>query len=204
MPLLRFVQTSVVKTLILVFPVLIAVTSQAAVVKRDSALVDAPSPRAIEIGSVSIGSEVEFKQRKGLWAEICTGDVCGWLRITAVDLKNQQGPTQTNLASLKSGREGVGNAVSSTGVRGLDAESIDVGNPDYEAFAALEGFRVSITDADAFARQGMLQPRSLAMLARPAKSSLDSRAEPRDAPAGDRTVLKKKKKKRKQASDDDW
>lgn len=203
--MLRFVQTSVLKTLITVFPILIAVTTQAAVIKRDSALLDAPSPRASEIGSVSIGSEVDFKQRKGLWAEICAGNVCGWLRITAVDLKNQQGPTQTNLASLKSGREGVGNAVSSTGVRGLDAESIDVGNPDYEAFAALEGFRVSITDADAFAQQGMLERRSLAMLAEPAaESPLDSRAELRNAPAGDRAVVKKKKNKRKQASDDDW
>lgn len=179
--------------------------ASSALIKADSGLVDAPSARAAEIGSVVAGDEVTFKQRKGLWAEVCKETLCGWLRITKVELKNRAGATKTNLATLKSGRAGAGNAVSSTGVRGLDAESIDVGNPDYEALAMLEAYRVTTSEVDAFVRQGMLENRNLAMLDSPAEAAPGSRDSRSVAPRGGAVAKPKKQKdKRKEASDDDW
>lgn len=189
------------------FLVLLVVASfpaKAALIKRDSPLVEAPSHRAVEVGVVAAGDEVEYKQRKGLWVEVCAREVCGWLRITSVELKDKQGATKTNLADLKSGREGVGNAVSSTGVRGLDAEAIEVGRPDYTALAVLEGYRVSVADAEAFARQGLLGTRSMAMLISSADSAQVADARRDASPRLEKNVNKKKKSKRKEASDDDW
>lgn len=181
-----------------------SVSTHAALIKRDSPLLESPSHRSAVVGSVVVGVEVDYRQRKGLWAEVCARDLCGWLRITAVELNDRKGATKTNLASLKSGREGVGNTVSSTGVRGLDAEAIELGRPDYGALAVLEGYRVSVGDADAFARQGLLGTRSMVMLVSSADSAqvADSR---RGGSSGiERNVSKKKNNKRKEASDDDW
>jgi len=189
---------------LLVLFVVTSVSTQAALIKRDSPLLKGPSHRSAEVGSVVVGVEVDYRQRKGLWAEVCARDLCGWLRITAVELSDRQGATKTNLASLKSGREGVGNTVSSTGVRGLDAEAIELGRPDYGALAVLEGYRVSMAEADAFARQGLLGTRSMLMLVSSADSS--QVADPRRGASSplERSVTKKQKNKRKEASDDDW
>jgi hypothetical protein len=189
---------------LLVLFLLASVSAHAALIKRDSPLLEAPSVRSAEVGSVVVGVDVEYKQRKGLWAEVCARDLCGWLRITAVELNDRQGATKTNLANLKSGREGVGNAVSSTGVRGLDAEAIELGRPDYGALAVLEGYRVSVADADAFAQQGLLATRSMVMLVSSADSARVTDARRGASPQLKRNVNKKKKNKRKEASDDDW
>ena len=109
--------------------------------------------------------------RKGLWSEVCHADACGWLRITAIS-RDSGAATTNNLVSCTENWEGrCGNAVSSTGVRGLDAEAIKVDQPDYEALAALKQWQVTPDQADKFADEGLLEDRSLAALAQPADDS---------------------------------
>ena len=174
---------------------------------RDSAmLMSAPSARSEGVASVPKGAEISIQARKGLWAEICYQEVCGWLRVTAVsrDAANNSSST-TSLAALKSGREGAGNAVSSTGVRGLDAESIAVDQPDYAALAALKTRRVTGTESAEFAADLSLETRTFALLSAPEPqverdgAAVSGQEDP--APLQEDTRGSKKKRR---ASDDDW
>ena len=92
-----------------------------------------PTQRSVAVATVPKHGQIKIMSRKGLWSEVCHADACGWLRITAISRDSGAATTKTSLAALKTGREGAGNAVSSTGVRGLDAEAIKVDQPDHEA-----------------------------------------------------------------------
>ena len=174
---------------------------------RDSAtLMSAPSARSDGLVSVPKGAEISLQARKGLWAEVCYQEVCGWLRVTSIsrDAANNSS-SSTSLAALKSGREGAGNAVSSTGVRGLDAESIAVDQPDYEALAELKAQRVSGEESAEFAAELLLQTRTFALLSAPAPQVERGGAAitDREDPALLEEDTSGSKKKRR-ASDDDW
>jgi len=109
------------------------------------------------------------------------------------------------LAALKTGREGAGNAVSSTRVRGLDAEAIKVDQPDHEALAALKQWQVTPDQADKFADEGLLEDRSLAALAQPADDSSQGVQDSRMSRDPEQSSTSRPRKtKRMQASDDDW
>jgi len=174
--------------------------------REDVMLMSAPSARSEGVASVPKGAEISIQARKGLWAEVCYQEVCGWLRVTAVsrDAANNSSST-TSLAALKSGREGAGNAVSSTGVRGLDAESIAVDQPDYAALAELKTRRVTGTESAEFAADLSLETRTFALLSAPVPqierdgAAVSGQEDP--APLQEDTRGSKKKRR---ASDDDW
>jgi hypothetical protein len=106
---------------------------------------------------------------------------------------------------LKTGREGSGNAVSSTGVRGLDAEAIKLDQPDYEALVALKRWQVTPDQAIKFAEEGFLEDRSLAALAQPVDDLSSLHQESRMFRDPDRSnTSRQTKKKQLEASDDDW
>ena len=178
----------------------------AASVRTEVTLLAEPTQRSVAVATVPKHGQIKIMSRKGLWSEVCHADACGWLRITAISRDSDAATTKTSLAALKTGREGAGNAVSSTGVRGLDTEAIKVDQPDHEALAALKQWRVTPDQADKFADEGLLEDRSLAALAQPADNSpqgvQDSRVS-RD-PAEQSSTSRSRKTKRMQASDDDW
>jgi hypothetical protein len=174
--------------------------------REDVMLMSAPSARSEGVASVPKGAEISIQARKGLWAEGCYQEVCGWLRVTSIsrDGANKSAST-TSLAALKSGREGAGNAVSSTGVRGLDAESIAVDQPDYAALAELKTRRVTGTESADFAADLSLETRTFALLSAPVPqverdgAAVSGQEDP--APLQEDTRGSKKKRR---ASDDDW
>jgi len=177
----------------------------AATVRADVTLLTEPSQRSVAVANVPKDGQIKIMSRKGLWSEVCYEDACGWLRITAISRGSGTATTTTSLAALKTGREGAGNAVSSTGVRGLDAEAIDVDQPDYEALIALKAWQVTPDQADKFAEEGLLEGRSLAALARPANDSSEPEPESRMSGGSERSdTPRSRKTKRAEASDDDW
>ena len=90
-------------------------------------------------------------------------------------------------------------------MRGLDAEAIDVDQPDYEALIALKQWQVTSDQADKFAEEGLLEGRSLAALARPANDSSEPEPESRMSRGSERSDTPRvRKTKRVEASDDDW
>ena len=177
----------------------------AATVRADVTLLTEPTQRSVAVATVPKDGQIQIMSRKGLWSEVCYEDACGWLRITAISRGSGTATTTTSLAALKTGREGAGNAVSSTGVRGLDAEAIDVDQPDYEALIALKQWQVTSDQADKFAEEGLLEGRSLAALARPANDSSEPEPESRMSGDSERSDTPSVRKTRRvEASDDDW
>jgi len=176
-----------------------------ATLRRDASLTESPKPGAAAVANLAAGDTVAVKQRKGLWAEACQAQVCGWVRVTSLAMARSGGTTSSSLAGLKSGREGAGNAVSSTGVRGLDATSIELSKPDYTALAALESGQVPPAGARDFAAELNLEQRSLALLAPPKVSEEPVEPAPQASRASSPPVQKKSKPNpEKDAYDDDW
>lgn len=177
----------------------------AATVRSAVTLLAEPTQRSMVVATVPKDGQIKIMSRKGLWSEVCYADACGWLRITAISRDSGAAITKTSLAALKTGREGVGNAVSSTGVRGLDAEAIKVEQPDYDALVALKQWQVTSDQADEFAEEGLLEDRSLSALAQPAGEPSHQVQESRMSrdPAQPSTS-QPRKTNRIQASDDDW
>jgi len=192
---------ALITTLLISGPLLASEAS----LRRDASLTESPNPGAEVVADLVAGDAVSVKQRKGLWAEACQAQVCGWIRVTSLAMARSGSTTSSSLAGLKSGREGAGNAVSSTGVRGLDAASIELSKPNYAALAALEAKQVPPTGARAFAAELNLEQRSLALLAAPQISGMPVEPAPQASMTTSPTVQKKSKPNPEtDAYDDDW
>lgn len=176
-----------------------------ATLRRDASLSSSPEPDASVVADLAAGALVSVKQRKGLWAEACTDQLCGWIRVTTLAMARAGSNTSSSLAGLKSGREGAGNAVSSSGVRGLDATSIELSKPDYAALTALESVQVPVNGAKDFAVERSLVNRSLVLLMAPAVADTPAEQPPQSSRAAAPSIQKKSKPNpEKDASDDDW
>lgn len=182
-----------------------SLSANEATLRRNASLNDSPNPGAAVVAELAAGASVSVKQRKGLWAEACADQLCGWIRVTSLAMARAGTSTSSSLAGLKSGREGAGNAVSSSGVRGLDATSIELSKPDYNALAALESEQVPVSGAVSFAADQNLKQRSLALLTAPEVSDIPAESSPQPGRAPTQKVQKKSKPNpEKDASDDDW
>ena len=107
--------------------------------RKVCSLLESPQKSSTIISSIAAKKEVEVIRRQGLWVEIKVDDLSGWVKLT--ELRFNQSPSyRTSLTELKTGREGAGNTVVATGVRGLEAEAIQVAVPDYVAFLEFEKF----------------------------------------------------------------
>jgi len=115
------------------------------------------------------------------------------------------GSTSSSLSGLKSGREGVGNAVSASGVRGLDAEMIKLSDPDFQALEEFKKSAVVSLDAMHFATDRSLSGRKIAYLSDPIRAQNSSKSLDASKTAAAKTVKKPNSSKNKQVvSDDDW
>jgi len=80
------------------------------------------------------GTQAVVQNRRGIWIEIQSNAVVGWVKLSDVRFK-ENANFKSSLAKLKTGREGSGNNVVTTGVRGLGSEALELARPDYEAFS---------------------------------------------------------------------
>jgi hypothetical protein len=182
-----------------------SLSANEATLRRNASLNDSPNPGAAVVAELAAGASVSVKQRTGLWAEACADQLCGWIRVTSLAMARAGTSTSSSLAGLKSGREGAGNAVSSSGVRGLDATSIELSKPDYNALAALESAQVPVSGAISFAADQNLKQRSLALLTAPEVSDIPAESSPQRGRAPAQKAQKKSKPiPEKDAYDDDW
>jgi hypothetical protein len=192
---------ALVTTLLMSDPLL----ANEASLRRNSSLTESPNPGAAVVADLVAGDAVSVKQREGLWAEVCQAQRCGWIRVTSLAMARSGITTSSSLAGLKSGREGAGNAVSSTGVRGLDATSIELSKPDHAALTVLESWQVPQAGARDFAAEINLEHRSLALLAAPQVAEMPVEPAPQASRVTSPTLQKKSKPNSGQdAYDDDW
>ena len=79
------------------------------------------------------GTPVTVIKRKGIWFEIQVNEFVGWIKLSSMRFDNKSN-FKSSLTELKTGREGSKNNVVATGVRGLEAENLELAKHDYEAF----------------------------------------------------------------------
>ncbi len=141
--------------------VLSSLTVQAEFASKDTSLFDKPSRKATSLGDIGMGKEVVINNKKGLWLEITVDGLTGWVRklhISKVQKDtNKKGGSLSAAASMGSGRSGSGNVVSSTGVRGLDADALSNAEFDKVEFKKYLKLAVSAKKAKKFAKKAKLK-----------------------------------------------
>lgn len=125
-----------------------------------------PVPTAPNTGTIKAGAVVDILARKGFWAQIRSGPLTGWLKLTRLSLDT--GGSGNEIAALASGRTGSNNVVSASGGRGLDATDFARATPDTASVAALSP--ASESAAEKFAQSGGLKSRQIDYLGTPGKS----------------------------------
>jgi hypothetical protein len=144
----------------------------AGVTIADAELKAEPSAQAPTLMSLTTGTPVTVQERQGGWYRVDADEHSGWLRMLAVTSDDTQAaaPGRRELeaaADIATGRSGAGNVVITTGIRGFDAEDLENAEPDWEAFARLESFALTSTEAAAAARALGLKAQTIDYLSRP-------------------------------------
>ena len=179
--------------------------AEEAVVRSQAVVFSAPKGGADKVVSLEAETRVETGVRRGLWVELIKPSQ-GWVKLRSLKMGTTgTGSTSSSLSGLKSGREGVGNAVSVSGVRGLDAEMIKLSDPDFQALEEFKKSAVVSLDAMYFATDRSLSGRKIAYLSDPIRAQNSSKSLDASKTAAAKTVKKPNSSKNKQVvSDDDW
>lgn len=144
--------------LALVLPPFQAEAAALKILKADQ-LREAPIISAKVIIELKQGATVMYISRKGFWANVEAGGFRGWVRISALNIREDG--KGSGLASIVSGRGATGNVVNTSGTRGLSPEELNMAAPDLRELDALKKLRVRTEDAEAFAKAGQLQSRAI-------------------------------------------
>jgi hypothetical protein len=123
---------------------------------------EGPIVSAKVLTEIKPGTNVTYISRKGFWANIQIAGTKGWVRISALDLKEDG--KGTGLSALVSGRGATGNVVNTSGSRGLNAEELNIVTPDLRELEALRKLNVRADEAEAFAKAGQLQSRTVSYI----------------------------------------
>ncbi len=141
--------------------VLFAFSAYGDYARKSTALLDAPARKADVVIKVEAGTELSIIEVKGIWLKASVGDQEGWVRKLHVSDNAPSGESGGgslgDAASLGTGRKGSGNVVSTTGVRGLDADQLKSAEFNEEELAEYLELAVSPKKAEKFARAGGLE-----------------------------------------------
>ncbi len=136
------------------------------VVLKADKLVAEPFADAKQVGAVAKGDAVVILKKSGGWFQIKGAGAPGWVRMLSVRRgEAAKGNAAKDVAALSTGRAGTGQIVSTTGVRGLGEEDLKAARYDENELKKAESFRVSKTDAQAFAQKAGLQVQTVNHLA---------------------------------------
>ena len=114
--------------------------------KSDQELKETPSIKGNVVGKAAKGN-VEVIDKKGFWVKVKNDSIEGWTKLNNVEISKD---SDFSLSSLNTGREGSGNIVSTSGVRGLDGEDITSAQPDLIEFDKLKSLKVDKSIGDKF------------------------------------------------------
>lgn len=138
---------------------------------RADALREKPFADAREITTLAAGTAVSIAGREGGWYQVSSGGKSGWVRMLSVRRSSSttSGGSIDGLAAVASGRTGTGTVVTTTGIRGLDSQALQVAAFNEERVAYAESLRTPKPEANAYARKGGLAVRDVPMLPAPQK-----------------------------------
>lgn len=133
--------------------------------KNDN-LREKPFTDAKIITAIKSGQSVDVQKREGSWYFVKVGKLTGWLPMLSVR-RTKTAPAATIGNTVQTGRSSTGAIVNTTGVRGLNEETLKAASFSEEAAASTEKFRVptAAADAAAFAAAGGLAAQAVPTLA---------------------------------------
>lgn len=174
-----------------------------AVIRSDTQLLSAPKVSAEGVLWINAGMPVTIGARRGLWVEVIE-PMPGWLKLRQLK-RNVVSVKSSSLRALQSGREGAGNAVSASGVRGLDSEMIKLSEPDHSAVEDFKAHLVGSIDGQKFAADRSLLGREIAYLTDPESQQRSARRKGAKTTAADSAVKRTKPSRKKTlVADDEW
>lgn len=136
---------------------------------RAEPLREKPFADARVLANAAGGAKLEILVRSGGWYQVKTAGKTGWVRMLSVRRTTAPaGSSIAGLAGVASGRTGTGTVATTTGVRGLDAETLTAATFDAAQVTKAEGYRASRKAATAFAVQDKLALRNVEPLPAPA------------------------------------
>jgi hypothetical protein len=129
-----------------------AVSVSAGTVVDRAPLREAPGTDAALVTTLDARTPVSILQRQGAWLQVETGGKRGWVRLLSVRTAAGSSAGDSGIGKLFAVATGqsTGNSVT-TGVRGLDKESIRNAVPKPMELTKLEAWAASPNEADAFA-----------------------------------------------------
>jgi len=118
-----------------------AALAQEVWIRKASLLHAEPRQSSSSEGLAKPDAKAIVKERRGIWLRVETADSSGWVRLSAVRYNSLGANIKTSLSALKTGRDGSGNNVAATGVRGMDAKTLTLAKPNFDELALLDGSR---------------------------------------------------------------
>lgn len=117
-----------------------------------------PFSDAKTLSTIAKGESVEILSKKGAWLQIKTKKNTGWVRLFSVKRGAASSGNQVKgVVDVASGRAGTGKVISTTGIRGLNAEELKAAKFNEDEIKKLEGYTQASADAQAFADAGDLK-----------------------------------------------
>jgi hypothetical protein len=146
--------------------VLLASLAQAepAVTLKAVDLKETAAADAKTVASLPANTTVDLVKREGAWVQLSSGKDTGWAKLFDIRLASAQtapakgGNSLGQVLGLASGQR---SASVTTGVRGLDEDSLVKATPNPQEFQKLVSFQVTKDKAEAFAAAGKLTPRQV-------------------------------------------
>ena len=135
----------------------IASFAQSGTVLKADTLRAEPFADAKKLSAIAKGDSVDILSKKGAWLQIKTSKNSGWVRLFSV----RQGASNSNqvkgVIDVANGRAGTGQVISTTGIRGLDAEDLKQAKFNEEEMKKFESNMVSVQNGQQFANAGGLK-----------------------------------------------
>jgi uncharacterized protein YraI len=133
--------------------------------KNDSIRTE-PFTDAREIATIEKGKPVMILDRKGGWYKISSAKGKGWVRMLSIRTSKDASRriSHKGILELASGRTGTGTVILTTGIRGLDEESLQTARFNAQQLSKLESFIVNRIQARQFAAAGKLRTRTIPYL----------------------------------------
>ena len=101
----------------------LAAEIQSGAMNADAKVLKEASAGASVVGQLSKGAAVKIVDRNGGWMKVQAGSTSGWVKSLVVKRDAKSGGAD-DVAAVVSGRGATGQVVSTSGTRGLDADSL--------------------------------------------------------------------------------
>jgi hypothetical protein len=126
------------------------------------------------VAALPADTKVEVLRRSGAWSEVKTSTgQTGWVRMMALKFGDGAGKQESGgqaagaLLGLVTGGRTSNSATVTTGVKGLDAETLQNAQPNTEEFKKLQKFTADKAAAQSFAHRNKLEANKLDYLPAP-------------------------------------